>query len=150
MSMLKDFRAFIARGNVVDLAVAVVIGGAFGTIVKSVVDDIVMPPLGLLLGRVDFSNIFTVIRAGTKVPPPYATLADAKVAGAVTINWGLFASNVLAFIIVAFVVFIALRWSAKLYSRPIEGPNTKSCPECTSAIPLAARRCPHCTSPLSS
>lgn len=148
MSMLKDFRGFIARGNVVDLAVAVVVGGAFGTIVKSVVDDLIMPPLGLLLGRVDFTNIFTVIRAGTKAAPPYATLADAKAAGAVTINWGLFASNVLAFIIVAFVVFLALRWVSKLYTKPIDAPNTKSCPECTMAIPLAARRCPNCTSPL--
>ena len=148
MSMLKDFRAFIARGNVVDLAVAVVVGGAFGTIVKSVVDDLIMPPLGLLLGRVDFSNIFTVIRAGTKAAPPYATLADAKAAGAVTINWGLFASNVLAFLIVAFVVFVALRWVSKLYAQPVAAPDTKPCPECAMPIPLAARRCPHCTSPL--
>ena len=148
MSMWKDFRAFIARGNVVDLAVAVVVGGAFGTIVKSVVDDIVMPPLGLLLGRVDFSNIFTVIKDGAKTPPPYATLADAKAAGAVTINWGVFASNVLAFLIVAFVVFLALKWVSKLYAKPVEGPNTKSCPECMMAIPLAAKRCPHCTSTL--
>ena len=146
--MFKDFRAFIARGNVVDLAVAVVVGGAFGTIVKSVVDDLIMPPLGLLLGRVDFSNIFTVIRAGTKAAPPYATLADAKAAGAVTINWGLFFSNVLAFMIVAFVVFLALRWAARLYSKPPVSPDTRSCPECTMMIPLAARRCPHCTSPL--
>ena len=146
--MFKDFRAFIARGNVVDLAVAVVVGGAFGTIVKSVVDDLIMPPLGLLLGRVDFSNIFTVIRAGTKAAPPYATLADARAAGAVTINWGLFFSNVLAFMIVAFVVFLALRWAARLYSKPPVSPDTRSCPECTMMIPLAARRCPHCTSPL--
>ena len=148
MSMLKEFRAFIARGNVIDLAVAVVVGGAFGTIVKSAVDDLIMPPLGLLLGRVDFSNSFTVIRAGTKAAPPYATLADAKAAGATTINWGLFGSNVLAFLIVAFVVFIALRYATKLYAKPVEAPNTKACPECTMAIPLAAKRCPHCTATL--
>jgi large conductance mechanosensitive channel len=146
--MLKDFRAFIARGNVIDLAVAVVVGGAFGTIVKSVVDDLIMPPLGLLLGRVDFSNIFSVIKAGTKVAPPYATLADAKAAGAVTINWGLFFSNVLAFVIVAFVVFLALRWATKLYAAPPVASDSKVCPECAMSIPLAAKRCGHCTSTL--
>jgi large conductance mechanosensitive channel len=146
--MLKDFRAFIARGNIVDLAVAVVVGGAFGTIVKSFVDDIIMPPLGLLLGRVDFTNIFTVIRAGAKAAPPYATLADAKAAGAVTINWGLFASSVLAFLIVAFVVFLALRWASRLYAKPVATPDTKICPQCIMAIPVGAKRCPHCTSQL--
>ena len=145
--MWKDFRAFIARGNVVDLAVAVVVGGAFGTIVKSAVDDIIMPPLGLLLGRVDFSNIFTVIRAGSKATPPYATLADAKAAGAVTINWGLFASNVLAFLIVAFVVFLAMKFViSRIYSVPAPPPDTKPCPHCVMPIPVMAKKCGHCTS----
>ena len=147
--MWKDFRAFVARGNVVDLAVAVVIGGAFGTIVKSAVDDIIMPPLGLLLGRVDFSNIFTVIRAGPKAAPPYATLADAEAAGAVTINWGLFASNVLAFVIVAFVVFLVMRYViSRIYATPAPPPDTRPCPECALPVPLAAKRCGHCTSVL--
>lgn len=148
MSFLKEFRAFIARGNVVDLAVAVIIGGAFGTIVKSFVDDVVMPPIGLVLGRVDPTNLYTVLKAGTKAAPPYATLADAKAAGAVTINWGVFAGNVLAFLIVALVVFAALKWVQKLQRQPAVAGDTRPCPFCTMQIPLAARRCPHCTSEL--
>jgi large conductance mechanosensitive channel len=146
--MWKDFRAFITRGNIVDLAVAVVIGGAFGTVIKSFVDDVIMPPIGLLLGRVDFTNLYTVLKAGTKAPPPYATLADAKAAGAVTVNWGLFASSVVAFIIVALVVFLALRWTQRFYAKPAAAPDTKPCPFCAMPIPLAATRCPHCTSTL--
>lgn len=148
--MWKDFRAFVARGNIVELAVAVVVGGAFGTIVKSLVDDIIMPPIGLLLGRVDFTNIFTVLRAGEKAAPPYATLADAKAAGAVTINWGTFASNVLAFLIVAFVVFLALRWLSRLHQRPATPAESKTCAYCGMLIPVTASRCPHCTSELRS
>jgi large conductance mechanosensitive channel len=147
--MLKDFRAFIARGNVVDLAIAVVIGGAFGTIVKSAVDDIIMPPIGLLLGKVDFSNIFTVIKDGTKAAPPYATLADAKAAGAVTINWGVFAGNVLAFLIVALVVFLLMRFViSRIYSIPAPPPDTMPCPQCAMPVPLGAKRCGHCTQPI--
>jgi large conductance mechanosensitive channel len=145
--MWKDFRAFITRGNIVELAVAVVIGGAFGTVIKSFVEDVIMPPIGLLLGGVDFTNLYTVIKAGTEAAPPYATLADAKGAGAVTINWGVFAGNVVAFLIVALVVFLALRWAARLYAKPAAA-DTKPCPQCAMAIPLAARRCPHCTSTL--
>lgn len=144
----KDFRAFVARGNIVDLAVAVVVGGAFGTVVKSFVDDVIMPPVGLVLGRVDFTNLFTVIKAGAKAPPPYATLADAKSAGAVTLNWGLFASSVVAFLIVALVVFLALRAAQRLYRQPAVAPDTKVCLHCAMPIPVAARRCPHCTSAL--
>lgn len=147
--MWRDFRAFIARGNVVDLAVGVVVGGAFGTIVKSAVDDVIMPPLSLILGRVDFANAFSVLRAGPKAPPPYQTLADAKAAGAVTVNWGVFASNVLSFLIIALVVFLALRWLQRISRAPAPAPpNTKACPHCAMLIPLAATRCPHCTSPL--
>jgi large conductance mechanosensitive channel len=147
-AMWKDFRAFITRGNIVDLAVAVVIGGAFGTVIKSFVDDVIMPPIGLLLGRVDFTNLFTVLKAGAKAPPPYATLADAKAAGAVTVNWGLFASSVVAFLIVAFVVFLAIRWTQRFYAKQAAAPDTKPCPFCAMPIPLAAKRCPHCTSTL--
>ena len=146
--MLKDFRAFIARGNIVDLATAVVVGGAFGTVVKSFVDDVIMPPIGLLLGRVDFSNLFTVLKAGPKAAPPYATLADAKAAGAVTVNWGLFFSSVLAFLIVAFVVFLALRAMRRFYPPPAVVVDTKGCPQCAMTIPITAKRCPHCTSEL--
>jgi len=147
--MWKDFRAFIARGNVVDLAVAVIVGGAFGTIVKSLVDDVIMPPLGLALGRVDFSNLFVVLKAGEKAAGPYATLADAKAAGAVTVNWGLFMNSVVAFLIVAFVVFVVTRQIQRLYHKPVPPPpDTKSCGFCAMAIPLAATRCPHCTSQL--
>ena len=145
----KDFRAFLARGNIVDLAVAVVIGAAFGAVIKSFVDDVVMPPIGLVLGPVDFTNLFTVLKAGTKAPPPYATLADAKAAGAVTINWGLFIGSVVAFLIVAFVVFFAVRAVQRLQRQPAAAtPDTKPCPHCAMTIPLAARRCPHCTSQL--
>ena len=147
--MLKDFRAFIARGNIVDLATAVVVGGAFGTIVKSAVDDIIMPPLGLILGRVDFTNLFTVIKAGPKAAPPYATLADARDAGAVTLNSGLFLSAVVAFLIVAFVVFLALRAMKRFYPAPPAAVvDTKGCPHCAMNIPIVAKRCPHCTSQL--
>ena len=136
------------RGNIVDLAVAVVIGGAFGIVVKSFVDDVVMPPIGLLLGHVDFINLFMVLKAGTKAPPPYATLADAKAAGAVTVNWGVFLSAVVAFLIVAFVVFLAIRAMTRLQRKPVAAPDTKTCPQCAMPIPLAAKRCPHCTSQL--
>jgi large conductance mechanosensitive channel len=146
--MLKDFRAFIARGNIVDLATAVVVGGAFGTVVKSAVDDVIMPPIGLVLGRVDFSNLFIVLKDGAKAPPPYATLADAKEAGAVTLNWGLFLSSIVAFLIVALVVFLALRAMRRFYPPPAAVVDTKACPHCAMTIPIIAKRCPHCTSQL--
>jgi len=145
----KDFKAFIMRGNVIDLAVAVVIGGAFGTIVKSLVDDIIMPPIGLLLGRLDFSSFFVLLKAGTKTPPPYATPAEAKAAGAVTLNYGLFVNAVIAFLIVAAAVFLVVRIVSKLYAKPAPvTENTKPCPYCTMSIPHAASRCPNCTSQL--
>jgi len=144
--MWKDFKAFIMRGNVLDLAVAVVIGAAFGTIVKSLVDDIIMPPIGLIIGKVDFANLFVVLRAGTKAPQPYATPAEAKAAGAVTLNYGVFINNLVSFLIVAAAVFIVVRMVTKLYAKPApETPGTKSCPFCTLAIPSAASRCPNCT-----
>src|SRR5215208_2182935 len=137
--MWKDFKAFIMRGNVLDLAVAVVIAGAFGTIVKSAVDDIIMPPIGLLLGGFDFSNLFMLLKAGPKAPPPYASLADAKEAGAVTVNYGIFLNNVITFLIVALAVFIVVRIVSRLYAKPAPvAPNAKPCPHCTLPIPLAA------------
>ena len=147
--MLKDFKAFIMRGNVLDLAVAVVIGGAFGAIVKSLVDDIIMPPIGLALGKVDFSNMFIVLKEGTKSAPPYATPAAAKDAGAVTLNYGAFINTIIAFLIVALAVFVIVRMVSKMSAKPAPVPdNSKACPRCTSAIPKAATKCPQCTADL--
>lgn len=147
--MWKDFKAFIMRGNVVDLAVAVVIGGAFGTIVKSLVDDVVMPPISLLTGRFDFSSRFFLLKAGTKAAPPYATPAEAKAAGAVTLNYGVFVNNVIAFLIVALVIFLIVRMMTRLYAKPAPvTDNSRPCPFCTLSVANAAKRCPHCTSEL--
>jgi large conductance mechanosensitive channel len=145
--MLKDFKAFILRGNVLDLAVAVVIGAAFGAIVKSLVDDVIMPPIGLAAGHIDFSNLFVVLKEGTKAPGPYPTVAQAHDAGAVTLNYGLFINSLVTFVIIALCVFMIVRTVSKLYAKPAPPPdNMKSCPRCTMAIPKAATRCPHCTS----
>lgn len=144
--MWQDFKAFIMRGNVMDLAVAVVIGAAFGAIVKSLVDDIVMPPIGLALGHIDFSNLFVLLKEGT-TPPPYPTPAAAKAVGAVTLNYGAFINTIIAFLIVALAVFVIVRMVSKLYAKPAPAaPNTKPCPRCTLPIPLTATRCPNCTS----
>jgi large conductance mechanosensitive channel len=144
--MWKDFKAFIMRGNVLDLAVAVVIGAAFGGIVKSVTDDIIMPPIGLLVGGIDFSNLYVLLKDGAKAAGPYASLADAKAAGATTLNYGVFINNVINFLIIAFAVFIIVRMVSKLYAKPAPAaPNTKPCPHCTLPIPLAATKCPNCT-----
>ncbi len=149
--MLKEFKAFILRGNVVDLAVGIIIGAAFVSIVNSLVADIIMPPIGLLLGNVDFSSIFSVLKEGA-VAGPYATPAAAKAAGAVTINWGLFINAVISFLIVAFAIFMVIRGlnrlQAKEQAKPEPAPTTKACPFCLSAIPLQATRCPACTSQL--
>ena len=147
--MFKEFKAFVMRGNVLDLAVGIIIGAAFGAIVKSLVDDIIMPPVGLALGNVDFANLFVLLKEGPKAPPPYATLADAHTAGAVTVNYGAFVNNLVTFIIVAFVIFLVVRTANRL--RPPEAaaaPNTKDCPYCRMPIPVSAVRCPHCTSEL--
>jgi large conductance mechanosensitive channel len=149
--MLKEFKAFALRGNVLDLAVGIIIGGAFGTIVKSLVDDVIMPPIGLALGNVDFANLFLLLQAGPKAPQPYASLAEAQAAGAVTINYGNFINNVVAFIIIAFAVFLVARAANRLYPpEAAAAPNTKDCPYCRMAIPAAASRCPQCTSELRS
>lgn len=146
--MVSDFKAFLKRGNVVELATAVVVGGAFGVVAKSLVDDLLMPPIGLLLGRVDPTNLFTVIKNGPKVAPPYASLAEAKAAGAVTINYGLFLNNVITFLIVALAIFLVIRGLKKMRREPAADPTTKACPFCATDIPKTAVRCPHCTSDL--
>src|SRR6202046_2200060 len=142
--VFKEFREFIMRGNVLDLAVAVIIGAAFGKIVTSLVNDILMPPLGLVLKNVDFSNLFIDVSGGS-----FKTLAEAKAAGDGTINYGLFLSNVIDFVIVAFVICFWIRTANKLKREPAPAaPTTKECPFCHTSIPLAATRCPNCTSTL--
>jgi large conductance mechanosensitive channel len=148
--MLKEFKEFAMRGNVVDMAVGIIIGGAFGTIVKSLVDDVLMPPIGLLLGGVDFSNLFLVLKHGT-APGPFVALADAKAAGAVTINYGIFLNGVISFLIVAFAVFLLIRAINSMRREekaPPAAPTTKECQYCASSIPIKATRCPQCTSEL--
>jgi large conductance mechanosensitive channel len=148
--MLKEFKEFALRGNVVDMAVGIIVGAAFGTIVKSLVDDVIMPPIGLLLGGVDFTSFFALLKAGSPAGP-YASLADAQAAGAVTINYGVFINGVISFLIVAFVMFLLIRSVNQLQKEeeaPSAEPTTKECPYCLSTIPIKATRCAHCTSEL--
>jgi large conductance mechanosensitive channel len=145
--MGKDFKEFVLRGNVIDLAVAVIIGTAFGTIVTSLVNDLIMPPIGLLLGNVDFTDMFAVLKEGTKAAGPYATLADAQAAGAVTLNYGVFITRVITFLIVALAVFLMVRGVNRLKrAEPPAAPVTKECPFCASTVSIKATRCPNCTS----
>jgi len=149
--MLKEFKEFALRGNVVDMAVGIIMGAAFGAIITSLVNDLIMPPVGLLLGGVDFANLFFVLKAGTKAAGPYASLADAKAAGAVTVNYGVFINLTISFLIVAVVMFLLIRVVNRLRRQeaaPAAAPTTKDCPYCLSVIPLQATRCPHCTSQL--
>ncbi len=146
--MLKDFREFAMRGNVIDMAVGIIIGAAFGTIVASLVSDIIMPPIGLLLGNVDFSNLFIVLKEGAKAAGPYASMANAKVAGAVTINYGIFINTVISFILIVFAVFLLVRSINRLRreEQPAAAePTTRACPYCLSNIPVKATKCAHCT-----
>jgi large conductance mechanosensitive channel len=145
--MLQEFKKFALRGNVLDLAVAVILGAAFGAIVKSFVDDIIMPPIGLLLGGIDFSSLFATLKQG-KTPGPYLSVAQAKEAGAVTMNYGVFINTIITFIIVSFALFLVIRAVSKLQPKEAPAPATKECPHCFSAIPIKATRCPHCTSEL--
>ncbi len=148
--MLKEFKEFAVRGNVVDMAVGIIIGAAFGAIVGSFVADVIMPPIGLLLGNVDFSNLFVVLKEGTAAAP-YASLAAAKEAGAVTLNIGLFINTIINFLIIALAVFLVIRWINRMKKKeeaPAAAPTTKECPFCFSAIPIKATRCPFCTSNL--
>src|SRR5262245_9555160 len=144
--MLSEFKAFIMRGNVVDLAVGIVIGAAFTTVVNSFVNDLLMPPIGLMLGKVDFANLFISLTG-----QPFPSVAAAKAAGAPTFNYGMFINNVINFLIVGFVVFLLVKQVNRLQGPPPPPPAaaTKPCPQCAMAIPRAARRCPHCTSELS-
>jgi large conductance mechanosensitive channel len=151
--MLKEFREFAMRGNVVDMAVGIIIGAAFGAIVKSLVDDVIMPPIGMLLGNVDFSNLFVVLKEGGKGAGPYATIAEAHVAGAVTLNYGLFINTLISFIIIAFSVFMLIRTMNRVQQKldkPSKdvAPTVKECPSCFSTINIKATRCPSCTSDL--
>jgi large conductance mechanosensitive channel len=148
--MWKEFKEFILRGSVIDLAVGIVIGAAFGTIVKSLVEDVIMPPIGLLLGGVDFANMFAVLKGGDP-SGPYAALADAKAAGAVTINFGVFINTLISFLIIAFVIFLLVRTINRMRRQaeePAPAPDAKECPYCLSSIPIKATRCAHCTSEL--
>jgi large conductance mechanosensitive channel len=145
--MLKDFKEFAMRGNVVDMAVGIIMGAAFGTIVKSLVDDVIMPPIGLLIGRVDFSNLFIVLKKGVIAAGPYANLAAARSAGAVTFNFGIFINTIVSFLIIAFSVFLLVRAMNKMIRKkeaPPAEPTTKECPECLSVVPIKAVRCAHC------
>ncbi len=146
--MFKEFREFAVKGNVLDMAVGIIIGAAFGTLVASFVSDVLMPPIGLLLGNVDFANLYVVLHAGG-VPGPYASLAQAQAAGAVTLNYGLFINKIIAFLIIAFVLFLVIRTMNRLKRKaeaPPAEPTTKDCPYCATAVPVKAVRCPHCTS----
>jgi large conductance mechanosensitive channel len=148
--MWKEFREFVLRGNVVDMAVGIIIGAAFGTIVKSLVDDILMPPIGLLLGGVDFADFFILLKEGSPAAP-YASVADAQAAGAVTINYGMFINVVISFLIVALVVFFLIRSINRMRREeeaPPGEPTTKECPYCLSTVAIKATRCAHCTSEL--
>jgi large conductance mechanosensitive channel len=148
--VIKEFKEFALRGSVLDMAVGIIIGAAFGAIVSSLVSDVLMPPFGLLLGRVDFSNLYAVLAAG-KVTGPYASLAAAQQAGAVTLNYGLFINRIISFVIVAFALFLMIRSMNRMKRKadvvPAE-PTTKECPFCFTQIPIKAVRCPHCTTEL--
>jgi large conductance mechanosensitive channel len=144
--MLKEFKAFILRGNVIDLAVGVIMGVSFGAVIKSMVDDVIMPPIGLATGGLDFNNLFVVLKEGSKAAAPYASLAEAKAAGAVTVNYGAFINTIVTFMIVAACIFLVVRLVSRL-----KGPaaaTTKDCTYCKMAIPVGAVRCPNCTSEL--
>lgn len=147
--MFKEFKAFALKGNVIDLAVGIIIGGAFGTIVSSLVKDVIMPPIGLLLGKVDFSNLFLVLSAG-KEGKAFNTVAQAQEVGAVTLNYGLFLNSVVNFLIVAGAIFLLVRSINKIHNtQPAPAaPTTKDCPHCKMSIPLEATKCGHCTSQL--
>jgi len=148
--MLREFKEFAMRGNVLDMAVGIIIGAAFGTIITSLVSDVIMPPIGLLLGNVDFSNIFAVLKEG-KIAGPYASVAAAKAAGAVTVNVGVFINTIINFLIVAFAIFLLIRTVNRFKKQEVAPPavaTTKECSFCVTTIPLKATRCPNCTSEL--
>jgi large conductance mechanosensitive channel len=148
--MFKEFKEFAMRGNVLDMAVGIIIGTAFGAIIKSLVDDILMPPIGFLFGDVDFSNLFVVLKAGS-APGPYDSLSAAQELGAVTLNYGVFINTIISFLLVAFAMFMLIRSVNRLQREeeaPPTEPTSKDCPYCFTSIPIKAVRCPHCTSEL--
>ncbi len=148
--MIKEFKEFAMRGNVLDMGVGIILGASFGSVVSSLVDDVIMPPIGLLLGNVNFSNLFIVLREGD-IAGPYLSIAEAHIAGAVTLNYGLFINTIITFVIVAFAVFLLIR-SVNKFQRADEAaisePTSKTCPFCSLDIPINAIRCPQCTSDL--
>jgi len=147
--MFKEFKEFAVKGNVIDMAVGIIIGGAFGTIVQSLVKDVLMPPIGLVLGNVDFSNLFLVLHQGA-TPGPYTTLEQARTAGAVSLNYGMFVNSLVSFTIVAIAVFFLVKGLNKLKrekkAEAAAAPTSKDCPHCFSKVDIRARRCPYCTS----
>jgi large conductance mechanosensitive channel len=148
-NFFKEFRDFAVKGNAIDMAVGIIIGASFGSIVNSLVKDIIMPPIGLILGNVDFSNLFVVLKEGAGTVAPYASLAAANAAGAVTLNIGLFVNNVISFVIVAFSIFIVIKALNNLKRKqPAPEATTKSCPKCFTTIDIRAVKCPNCTADL--
>jgi|MudIll2142460700_1097286.scaffolds.fasta_scaffold648111_2 large conductance mechanosensitive channel len=149
--MFKEFKEFAMRGSVLDMAVGIIIGVAFGAIVSSLVADVLMPPIGLILGKVDFANLYILLMSGP-TPGPYDSLAAAQQAGAVTLNYGAFINKIISFLIVAFSLFLVIRGMNKMQKKKVEAPaaepTTKDCPFCATAVPIKAVRCPHCTSDL--
>jgi len=148
--MLEEFKKFAVKGNMVDMAVGIIIGAAFGGIIGSLVADVLMPPIGMLLGNVDFANLFLVLREGTTAGP-YASVAAAKAAGAVTLNYGVFTNTIVNFLIIAIAIFFVVRGINNLKKKeeaPPAVPTTKECPLCLSTVPIKATRCGHCTSDL--
>jgi large conductance mechanosensitive channel len=159
MGFVAEFKKFALRGNLMDMAVGFTVGAAFSTIAKSLVDNVIMPPVGLAIGRADFSDFYVLLKAGAKIPPPYATLEKAQAAGAVTLNYGLFINSVIAFMLVALAMFVIIRVFNKLDKslehsfltgnvKPGQEPENKKCPFCVSTVPFKAVRCPFCTSDL--
>jgi large conductance mechanosensitive channel len=150
--MLKEFKEFALKDNMLDMAVGIVIGAAFGTIVKSLVADVIMPPIGLALGGVDFSNMFMVLKQGAEAAAPYASLEEAKAAGAVTINYGAFFNTIVSFLIIALALFMVIKGMNEMKRKeeeaPPAAPTTKGCTFCFTDVPIKATRCPHCTSEL--
>lgn len=142
--MWKEFKEFALKGSVLDLAIGIIIGAAFAPIIKSLVDDIIMPPIGLLLGGVDFTNLFAVLREGAPAGP-YATLEVAKAASAVTVNYGVFINTIITFLIIAFAIFLMVKVINRWRASETPDPTTRECPQCLSSIPIKARRCAHCT-----
>ena len=149
--MWQEFKKFAIKGNALDMAVGIIIGAAFGTIVSSLVGDIIMPPIGLILGNIDFKNLFFVIKQGVAIAGPYLTIEDAQKAGAVTLNYGRFINTIITFLIVSFSIFLMIKGMNAAKKKEVEAPKdpvVKDCPHCATSIPIKAVRCPNCTSDL--